>query len=352
MTTHTLALMRMTCGALLCLFLLQNPIDNTWLSTSLTGFAVAFTLGVIPRLTGPVTLGLYALYWLDLPFAWHHHSAYFLGALTVLAFSPSSQHYSAAAWLWNFNATPTLLSKRWLRAARTLVPAAYALTFAAHCKGATATPKLLVPIALVSIALCLGLWWTRTRRATLVVGLIYHLALHWALPIDIGLYTPLVLSFYLAYLTPSIGHTVVLYDGSCTFCERARRLTMVCDWLQRLSWVNFRDPIMKAQIHCASDAQLEEEMVAITKDGVCHGGFHAWRVILEHLPIACTWAWLLRLPGLRQLGEACYAVIARNRFGLAPCTSAQCRIPGTPPEDTTAWRATLNAANTRSRNDV
>jgi predicted DCC family thiol-disulfide oxidoreductase YuxK len=52
----------------------------------------------------------------------------------------------------------------------------------------------------------------------------------------------------------------------------------------------------------------------LTKDGQLFGGFSAFRALTLRLPLLYLFAPILHLPGMKWVGDAVYAFIAKNRY--------------------------------------
>ena len=120
---------------------------------------------------------------------------------------------------------------------------------------------------------------------------------------------------------------VLLYDGHCRFCiaqaDRLRRWTG-----DRIHLVSFRDPgVLERYPSITSDA-CEQAIQLVLPDGrVVTGAEAAARALALRPPLAPL-AGLYFVPGIRQLVDAAYRVVARNRFRLGGkvCTDEACRL--------------------------
>jgi predicted DCC family thiol-disulfide oxidoreductase YuxK len=128
---------------------------------------------------------------------------------------------------------------------------------------------------------------------------------------------------------PFAGHGVVLFDGSCQFCQMNIRILRRLDWLKRLRFVPAQErdhwpPCTPSLV----EHQLMEEMHVVPPDRQRHlAGFRAFRWIAGRLPLTWLMVPLLYLPGVLPLGNRIYRWIARNRYQLVPCKDGVCTLP-------------------------
>ncbi len=122
-----------------------------------------------------------------------------------------------------------------------------------------------------------------------------------------------------------LSHHVLLYDGDCDFCRY---------WV---SWLARRDrgshilllPASERRSLPAlpdiSDEALDQAMHLVTPEGVVLAGATAIPELLRQLD---RWRWLaplFRVPGVRQLADRVYSMVARRRHRFG-CGSERCRI--------------------------
>jgi predicted DCC family thiol-disulfide oxidoreductase YuxK len=129
---------------------------------------------------------------------------------------------------------------------------------------------------------------------------------------------------------PSSIERVLLYDAGCGFCRRWR------DWARRHgaeSAISFRDCASERELRAharisdanCSDAAFLIELIDRRVHAV-HRAAGAINAVLMRLPGTRNFhwrvlGWLYRVPGLRQLEDLGYNIIARNRhrFGATAC---------------------------------
>ena len=130
---------------------------------------------------------------------------------------------------------------------------------------------------------------------------------------------------------------VVLFDGRCGLCRGSRRWAERLDWAGSATWLNFRDPAVRAALPQLSDAELEEQMWVISADGKMRSGFAAWRELMSSFPLTCLPGILLYLPLVPRVGEATYLAVARRRRLSCELSPAEPITPG-------PWREILDRA--------
>ncbi len=124
------------------------------------------------------------------------------------------------------------------------------------------------------------------------------------------------------------GRAVVLYDGSCQFCQRSVRILKRLDWLGKLAFQNGRDT---ARLPPCDEPllpeRLIEEMHVVTPDRKhAHAGFRAFRWMAWRLPLTFPVAPFLYVPGVLWLGNKAYAWVAKHRYQLVKCADGVCQI--------------------------
>lgn len=123
-----------------------------------------------------------------------------------------------------------------------------------------------------------------------------------------------------------VPRPVVVYDGRCRFCvQEATRLSR---WLgDRIELESFRDPGVIARHPGLTEETCSAALQLVEPDGRIFGGAAAIARALRLRPALVPLGWLYEVPVLRQLFDAVYGVIARNRFRLAGtvCEDDVCR---------------------------
>jgi predicted DCC family thiol-disulfide oxidoreductase YuxK len=108
---------------------------------------------------------------------------------------------------------------------------------------------------------------------------------------------------------------VVLYDGYCIFCGRARRFIEIFDWCKQIDTVNLYDEKTVSRLSMETPAleDLARAVHLIRSDGKIYKGFYACRKIGILLPITFLPSLFLYIPGVPYFGEKVYAFIERVR---------------------------------------
>jgi predicted DCC family thiol-disulfide oxidoreductase YuxK len=111
------------------------------------------------------------------------------------------------------------------------------------------------------------------------------------------------------------GQAIVIFDGTCDFCTRSVRFVRWLDRQRRLAFVPFQKPGVP-EAHGLTVADCERAAWTVTPDGRRYPGAAAVNVALA-VALGTRLPWVLyRLPGVRQVQELAYALIARNRARL------------------------------------
>lgn len=128
--------------------------------------------------------------------------------------------------------------------------------------------------------------------------------------------------------TPLDGHGIVLFDGTCAFCERSVRFIARRDPAGYFRFGASQTPAAAALLARFGTSREAARSLILVEDGVVHLRSTAALRIARRL----TWPW--RLAGLllvvpRPIRDAVYRVVAAVRHRLAGSSNA-CEIP--PPE--------------------
>jgi len=112
-----------------------------------------------------------------------------------------------------------------------------------------------------------------------------------------------------------------LYDGDCRFCTRSARDLQRRFGKDRLAVRNFHEPGVLDETGVARDAAMKRLHV-VTDAGRVYAGAEAIARIVASVPLVGWLAYVYYVPGLRQLAELVYGVIAKNRYRLFGKTEA------------------------------
>lgn len=120
---------------------------------------------------------------------------------------------------------------------------------------------------------------------------------------------------------------VILYDGHCRLCQEAAR------WLRRLLGDtgvvlrSFREEAVLASFPGITLAQCEQAMQLVLRDGSVYEGAEAIVRALARRPVGKLLL-VYYLPGLKQLVDVGYRLVARYRFRIAgrTCDDQGCAL--------------------------
>jgi predicted DCC family thiol-disulfide oxidoreductase YuxK len=130
---------------------------------------------------------------------------------------------------------------------------------------------------------------------------------------------------------PSAPHAddarpVLIYDGHCRFCiQQASRLERWVNGAVRMR--SFRDAGVIERYPGLTLAQCDQALQLVEPSGRIHSGAAAIATAFRLRPMLAPVGWLYCLPGIRQIADWGYRLVARNRFRLPGdvCTDDACR---------------------------
>jgi predicted DCC family thiol-disulfide oxidoreductase YuxK len=131
----------------------------------------------------------------------------------------------------------------------------------------------------------------------------------------------------MALVTTAPGHDVILYDGYCRLCRGGAKQLEALLGAQGTELRSFRDEGVLAAFPGVLPERCEKAMQLVQADGHVYEGAEA---IVQALGRR-WWGKLLfvyYVPGLRQLADGLYGVIARYRFRIAgkACPDGACAV--------------------------
>jgi len=123
------------------------------------------------------------------------------------------------------------------------------------------------------------------------------------------------------------GHAVLLYDGHCRVCGGAAREFRKWVGGTGLQLRSFREDGALAAFPGLTLARCEEAMQLVLADGRVVQGAEAIVRALGGHPLGRLLS-LYYVPGLRQLADVLYGVVARHRFRVAgrACPDGACSV--------------------------
>jgi predicted DCC family thiol-disulfide oxidoreductase YuxK len=127
------------------------------------------------------------------------------------------------------------------------------------------------------------------------------------------------------------GLDLLLYDGDCRFCRAsAGRLARLAG--PKLRLVSLHEPGLLEALAISLEAAMQA-MHLVTPEGRVFGGLEAAVQALRHRSIIGVLAKAYYLPGLRQLGDLGYRLVARYRYAIlgravaaGQCDGGSCQL--------------------------
>ncbi len=131
------------------------------------------------------------------------------------------------------------------------------------------------------------------------------------------------------------GRDLLVFDGQCRFCQAAAKRLL---WLAgpMVHPVSLHEPGLLAALGIDHEAAMEA-MHLVTPLGFIYRGLEAVVQALRHRSVLGVLAKAYYLPGLRQLGDLGYRLVARYRYALmgravaaGDCDGGTCHLHGRP----------------------
>jgi predicted DCC family thiol-disulfide oxidoreductase YuxK len=124
----------------------------------------------------------------------------------------------------------------------------------------------------------------------------------------------------------------VLFDGNCPFCSRSAHAIQQTFGKERIALCDFQQAgALDAYPAVTRDAAVAK-MHVVMPDGRVYAGAEAFARIAISVPLAGWPAWLYYVPGVKQIADATYALVAKYRYRLfgrkATCDTGTCRVHG------------------------
>ena len=126
------------------------------------------------------------------------------------------------------------------------------------------------------------------------------------------------------------GLFVVLYDGHCKFCTAAARKLLRLARPGALTALSFQDAGVLERFPGLTFDVCMKQMQLVTPDGKVYAGFEAAVQALATRPLVRFFVSIYYVPGVRQLCDWLYGVVAANRYRIsgktaqAACESGTC----------------------------
>jgi len=128
---------------------------------------------------------------------------------------------------------------------------------------------------------------------------------------------------------------VILYDGGCSVCTGSVRYIESRDVHGEVECADLRDPDSARRFPEFSPEAVRALMHGVDTAGEVTVGIDAVRQLGGRLPWWRRVAWLLGVPGFREVGSVAYQLLARNRYvfnpllGDPPCADDACAVDWT-----------------------
>lgn len=121
----------------------------------------------------------------------------------------------------------------------------------------------------------------------------------------------------------------MLYDGSCRFCTRQAGRVARFDGQGLIELLDVNSPEARARFPQVTPAAAQRELHLVGPDGTLHRGAEAVRETLLRLPGLRALGELMRIPGAMLVARPVYALVARNRYLLGgrteTCEDGACK---------------------------
>ena len=164
-------------------------------------------------------------------------------------------------------------------------------------------------------------------RSTTATPCIYPFMRMDAIKTAVALETPRPNLTFVTAPTPM----TVLYDGGCRFCTRSAQAIQHAFGRNRVILRDFQQPGSLDPYPTVTPAAATTKMHVVMPDGRVFAGAEAFARIVVRVPILGWVGWFYYVPGLRQLADLFYALIAKYRYRLGravACDSGTCRLHG------------------------
>lgn len=119
------------------------------------------------------------------------------------------------------------------------------------------------------------------------------------------------------------GTNVVLFDGLCRFCTGQSKNLIALARRGAVEAVDFQQPGALDRFPGLTHELCMQAMCLVTPDGRVIRGFEAAVQAVATRPLLRYVAYLYYLPGLRQLLDLAYRIIAANRYRIMGKTVAE-----------------------------
>jgi predicted DCC family thiol-disulfide oxidoreductase YuxK len=192
-----------------------------------------------------------------------------------------------------------------------------------------------------------GLLFRRTRWLALWTGLLLHLGLNVLTERTFGVFFYAMPICYFAFAEWPKAPVAVLYDGDCGFCDRTRRFMTALDLERLFNW----QPFQHAKNLYGISTEALRQRLYLVNGNKQYSGFAAFKIMALYNPLTYllmlaalmlpqgaylhhrSWVAisfvLFFSPIFAPVGEAVYAIVARNRNHIL--SSGTCAVQPPPP---------------------
>jgi len=122
----------------------------------------------------------------------------------------------------------------------------------------------------------------------------------------------------------------VLYDGACLFCTRSAQGIQRRFGRGRVALVDFQEPGALDAYPAVTHAAAMKRMHVVTGEGRVFAGAAAVARVVASVPVVGWLAYAYYVPGIRQLADLTYALVARYRYRLSgragDCDGGTCHL--------------------------
>jgi predicted DCC family thiol-disulfide oxidoreductase YuxK len=126
---------------------------------------------------------------------------------------------------------------------------------------------------------------------------------------------------------------IVLFDGGCRFCTRSAHMIQQVFGKDRIALRDFQQPGALEPYPTVTHDAVMKKMHVVMPDGRVFAGAEAFARIASGMPVIGWIAWLYYVPGVRQIADGAYALVAKYRYRLfgrtGGCDDGTCRLHGT-----------------------
>jgi predicted DCC family thiol-disulfide oxidoreductase YuxK len=124
----------------------------------------------------------------------------------------------------------------------------------------------------------------------------------------------------------------VLYDGDCRFCTRSAHGIQRRFGRERVALKNFQEPAALEPYPSVTRDAAMKKMHVVLPDGRIFAGAAAVARIVASVRFIGWLAYVYYVPGIRQLADLAYSLVARYRYKLfgrtEACDGGTCHLHG------------------------